>query len=669
MADDPEYRGPKDHASNYVGKIFVGPDSLKTKARGNPMYDGADMDALSRVQSRIDYLKHEGILPSTYDVHSTVQLLPDRVFDTTNRATVIQAQINGFDPEGFKTGQPLLKRLFYLDPYVTCSWCNFVSFVDVMTVRRTLAIPSQTREMGLPVESLPPCGKCGKANFLQVGSHDFSEQIANRDRKARERLARQKAAAAVILRSYRAYLRRMFQRATEIARKALLALQTKASIKINNSARRRLAYRRFKAEIELREIKRASHLLLSWALLPYPKNNVKTFWFTRDIELNLVFFDYIELGFRLGFSPTRAQMEVNFAELRRRIDERKDTLLALIQRAWRGVMVRRIVKIYRKERIRLGEFVLSRVLVIQRIYRGHFVRLKTIPSLTYGRYREQAMDKYLQEAEKLAARERKKNISIKAKAAYIKDRAEERTARLTGRIDLPRDHNNRKMAAWRASPYSGDRLSTQVKLLLSQELEEIRQTKMEVEEDRDRKDFLLARIAEVGPMGYGSRSESPHTPPKIVNGFRVGDSRSSRSRGMGELMQGEVDEIMGRVIERTTHDFKGYRLLERFKEFNGGRGDGKDEEYFQRLERARAKFGAMAKVAVKKKSSRYKEYKFPVGINVNPMAFLDEDVDASLAIIDAQKIADGQKVADDGVLNERQRAAAAAAKKRLRGMG
>jgi len=110
---DPEYLGPHDHASNYVGKVFQGPDSLRlTKGRGNPMNDGADMEALGRVQARIEYLKHEGQLPSSYDVHSPVQILADRVFDTSNRATVLQAQKNGFDPEGFRLGKPLQKTLF-----------------------------------------------------------------------------------------------------------------------------------------------------------------------------------------------------------------------------------------------------------------------------------------------------------------------------------------------------------------------------------------------------------------------------------------------------------------------------------------------------------------------------------------------------------------------------
>lgn len=54
-------------------------------------------------------------------------------------------------------------------------------------------------------------------------------------------------------------------------------------------------------ERHLKELRTCNPVLLSWALRPgYTKNNLKVFWFTRDIEVALMYADYLELGFRLG---------------------------------------------------------------------------------------------------------------------------------------------------------------------------------------------------------------------------------------------------------------------------------------------------------------------------------------------------------------------------------
>ena len=62
---------------------------IRSSAYANTLYYGTDMDALGRVQDRIDLLIDEGELPGGYNVHNPVQLLPDRTFDTTNRSTVL----------------------------------------------------------------------------------------------------------------------------------------------------------------------------------------------------------------------------------------------------------------------------------------------------------------------------------------------------------------------------------------------------------------------------------------------------------------------------------------------------------------------------------------------------------------------------------------------------
>ena len=161
--DNPE------HASNFVGKVFDASSSRlfgKKKSYANPLYFNTDIDALSRVQERIEQLQDEGDLPNSYDVHNPVQLMPDRVYDTSDRAIVMGAQRNAFDPDGFRDGRPLNRTIFYLDPFVTCQWCNMVTFVDVMAIRRSLAMPDAvSKSMNLELESLPPCRRCNRAEF------------------------------------------------------------------------------------------------------------------------------------------------------------------------------------------------------------------------------------------------------------------------------------------------------------------------------------------------------------------------------------------------------------------------------------------------------------------------------------------------------------------------
>lgn len=76
---------------------------------------------------------------------------------------------------------PSRKETFYTDPYVTCSKCNHINFVDVFVVRRMLALSkSSSADMNTFTEILPACSKCGNADCFVIGSHDFSANVAAR---------------------------------------------------------------------------------------------------------------------------------------------------------------------------------------------------------------------------------------------------------------------------------------------------------------------------------------------------------------------------------------------------------------------------------------------------------------------------------------------------------
>lgn len=705
-------KGPDLHPSTFQGQVFdptANVDYKSQRSYANTLYFGTDLDALGRVQNRIDTLIEEGELPSSYNVHNPVQLLPDRTFDTTNRSVVLQAQTNNFDPEGFKKGRPLQLSIFYMDPFVTCSWCNMVTFVDVMSIRRSLALPDDVAEdLMIPLEMMPPCRQCGKADHLHVGSHDFSELIANRDRLAREKAERQLGATLVIQRCYRAYLKRMYAHAERQARIALEKLQAKAATRINACARYRLANRRAIAEYHLRVVKTSHDVLLKHALKrpkrPDRRYNIatKTFWFEREVEITLAFEDYLLLGERLGWAPSRKEMEVNFIELSKRITARKDDLLSLIQRAWRGFMARRIVVYYKIERVRLQQFLLSKAFKIQRLFRGHRVRL-LIPGMLKERDDEMVMKQYADFAEKRRLKKLRGDAIIKTKAAYVKERAEERTARFTGRIDVPSLHDDRKMKAFAASCYSDNRLPSEQDKLLAMELADIAKYKKKIKDDIVRRDYLTERIDEHGPRGYGKRGFIDESvEEKVIAGIAVGPERiSSRSKGMKVLVHDEIKTIMDGVVDRALHDFKGHKLPERFRAFNkekdearsigilnaladretkmqnfaihgGGGGGGRLGGARSSVVSPQARMSASSRgsspdskggaqsgssgkgwhsgekrVKHKKKARLYKDYKYPAGINDDPLEFLNENLDDLLAYADerAQKEA-AAKVAE-----------------------
>ena len=79
-----------------------------------------------------------------------------------------------------------MKEVFYTDPYITCAYCNFLNFVDVVMIRHMIAsseIQSIVLDgLKLKPEVLPPCRVCRRADNFMIGSHDFSVEIADRTR-------------------------------------------------------------------------------------------------------------------------------------------------------------------------------------------------------------------------------------------------------------------------------------------------------------------------------------------------------------------------------------------------------------------------------------------------------------------------------------------------------
>ena len=91
--------------------------------------------------------------------------------DTTDRSILKNSIRHGYDKYGQRYKQPLLKDIFYTDPYITCSNCNYLNFVDVVTIRRMLALEHMIEiELKLKPEILPPCIICDRADCFMIGT-------------------------------------------------------------------------------------------------------------------------------------------------------------------------------------------------------------------------------------------------------------------------------------------------------------------------------------------------------------------------------------------------------------------------------------------------------------------------------------------------------------------
>ena len=365
--------------------------------------------------------------------------------------------------------------------------------------------------------------------------------------------------------------------------------------------------------------------------------------------------NYVNLASRTGFQPPRMLVEKNILELAKRIRDRENELVRMVQKRWRGVMTRRIVKLYRLENDRLRQWQVTHAMKLQRLYRGFHVRLR-LPDLKDDLLRKELMRKYCKERADKAWLGDREWTREKARGLYQRERRDESTARMTGRITEMKYYGGKKMLAFSDSCYADNQLHQSMALLIDKEKADISEREQADKARRDRKEYLMRRIAEHGPRGYGRRgfhyskagtnavprhndvtaflrrSSSCSTltaAPAEEIGQRQKSARARRSRlnaeedasckpvpgtrskGMGKLFEKEITDIIATEVEKAQHTFSKKGLLARLQAHNQSNG-------FR------------------------KHYRFPKDINEDPMEFLNEDIDTTIRYQD-QKMKEGQK--------------------------
>jgi IQ calmodulin-binding motif len=353
---------------------------------------------------------------------------------------------------------------------------------------------------------------------------------------------------------------------------------------------------------------------------------------------------------RLGSNPPRNVVEDNIREIAKRIEDRKYYLVNCVQKAFRAWLTRRIVGYFKIEIFYLMQWKLNCVFKIQRIYRGYKARLcflimrddQVMAGVKKG------YDRFVE----LKLRKAKMSKALQlVHSAYIKELGEEKTVRFTSRIEQASNYGYKKTFAFAASIYQGDRLPKQMDHLLAVDAFNRKDESGIISHQRNRKKFIIDRIAEHGPAGFGVRGFAPDcieedaekekfdflrsisNNKQVIAQRMVGDmskflpapveqpkgvfkrkEESSRSKSMRVFFREELGEIMDQTVHRIMHDFK--------------KPDGGHLSRLQNYNAAR-------------KSTKLLEFKYPKDINEDPMQFVNDNIDDVMAHMD-RKMKDGR---------------------------
>lgn len=115
--------------------------------------------------------------PSSWSPGSSIQLLPPKQSDFTDRTLFRRARKVRFDPEGYEQDRGLRRQIFYKSGYLSCIKCNGVTFIDAAALRSVLELKAVIKSGDIRPESLPPCVVCGETGGLRIGAHDFLRLI------------------------------------------------------------------------------------------------------------------------------------------------------------------------------------------------------------------------------------------------------------------------------------------------------------------------------------------------------------------------------------------------------------------------------------------------------------------------------------------------------------
>lgn len=311
-------------------------------------------------------------------------------------------------------------------PYLTCSRCNSVTFVNLLRVRPRDHEKDEAR-LG-EYEQLPTCTGCGSTKYLRAGVVSFQEKIEEERNAIKEFERRRVPATALIQRIARGFLGRLEYRRRKIEQERYLRKINRSATRIQTRVRGMQARRRTVIERCLHLIKTMHPSVLTFALLARP-DKPPVFWYENPAERTIFFWDYREFVRRSGGKPTLIKVETNVLEITRRMLLREYVLVSRIQARWRSITTRLVFREFKRQKGWLRGIQQSPAIKVQRLFRGHTSRKRCRALKVTNQYPSQ-LEAYRQERLDQQQHDKRKAFRSKLLGKYRLEYQVDKTTRM-----------------------------------------------------------------------------------------------------------------------------------------------------------------------------------------------------------------------------------------------
>lgn len=315
-------------------------------------------------------------------------------------------------------------------PYLTCSRCNNVTFINVQRIRPKIHDHDESRLS--EYELLPICSGCGSTKYLRAGVVSFQDKIEEEQIAIKEFERKRVPATALIQRIARGHLDRVAFKRRLLEREQYLRRINYCATLIQARVRGMQARRCAIIERCLRIIKAMHSSILTFALRARP-DRPSVFWYDNPAERNIFFWNYREFVRRSGGRPALIKVEKNVLEITRRMLQREYALVSRIQSRWRGLTTRFVYFEFKRQQAWWKGIQQSPAIKIQRLVRAHHSRKRCRALKLETQYPTQR-EAYRQE---MLAREKKQAAKAFRARLLAKYRVEFQVDNTTRMLALP----------------------------------------------------------------------------------------------------------------------------------------------------------------------------------------------------------------------------------------